>query len=244
MQFKEKVSLVTGANRGIGKAIAKELLEKNAIVIGTSTKPEGVDKIRKYLNGQGLGIQLNICDIISIKLCLEKIKKIFGAINILINNAGITQDNLLIKMQEKQWNSVINTNLTGAFRISKEVVPGMLKNNYGRIINIGSVSGFIGNPGQTNYSASKFGLIGFTHSLSREVAKRGITVNMICPGFIETDMTRILSKTNREKILSCIPTNRFGSTQDIAHAAIFLASEEASYITGETIHVNGGMYMK
>lgn len=244
MQFKKKISLVTGANRGIGKAIAQKLLEKNVIVIGTATQLEGVEKIKKYLNGQGLGIQLNVCDPTSIKLCLEKIKKIFGSINILINNAGITQDNLLIKMKENQWNSVINTNLTGTYRISKEVIPGMLKKNYGRIINIGSVSGFIGNPGQTNYSASKFGLIGFTHSLSREVAKRGITVNMICPGFIDTDMTHILSEKHKEKILSYIPINRFGSTQDVAHAAIFLASDEASYITGETIHVNGGMYMK
>ncbi|AFA40956.1 3-oxoacyl-[acyl-carrier-protein] reductase [Wigglesworthia glossinidia endosymbiont of Glossina morsitans morsitans (Yale colony)] len=244
MQFEKKISLVTGANRGIGKAIAKKLLEKNVIVIGTATQPEGVKKISKYLHGQGLGIQLNICDSISIKLCLEKIKKNFGLINILINNAGITQDNLLIKMKENQWDSVINTNLTGTYRISKEVIPGMLKKNYGRIVNIGSVSGFVGNPGQTNYSASKFGLIGFTHSLSREVAKRGITVNMICPGFIDTDMTRILSEKHKEKILSFIPINRFGSTKDVAHAAIFLASDEASYITGETIHVNGGMYMK
>ncbi|MDQ1237294.1 MAG: 3-oxoacyl-[acyl-carrier-protein] reductase [Wigglesworthia glossinidia] len=244
MQFKEKISLITGANRGIGKVIAKKLLENHAIVIGTSTQPEGVNKINNYLNGQGIGVQLNVCDADSITLCIEKIKKIFGEVDILINNAGIIKDNLLIKMKEEYWNKVINTNLTGVFRMSKAVIPGMLKKNYGRIINIGSISGFIGNPGQVNYAASKSGLIGFTHSLSREVAKRGITVNMISPGFIETDMTKMLSMQNKQKILSHIPINRFGSTEDVAYAAMFLASDKASYITGETIHVNGGMYMK
>ncbi|BAC24237.1 fabG [Wigglesworthia glossinidia endosymbiont of Glossina brevipalpis] len=244
MNFNKKISLVTGANRGIGKSIAKELLKRNSIVIGTSTSKEGVDIINNYVKKQGKGIVLNLLDKNSIKLCIEKIKKNFGDVDILINNAGTNKDELLIRMKENSLNHVININLISVFIISKIVIKGMIKKRYGRIINIGSVSGFTGNIGQTNYSASKSGLTGFTKSLAREVAKKGITVNMVSPGFIKTDMTKSLSENNKKNILSNIPVNRFGSTKDVANAVIFFASDLSSYITGETMHVNGGIYMK
>ncbi|CEN32181.1 3-oxoacyl-[acyl-carrier-protein] reductase FabG [Candidatus Westeberhardia cardiocondylae] len=245
MSFKNKIVLVTGARKGIGYAITKIFLIKGAIVIGTSTDILRVEKINNYIKkyGKGKGMKLDISNVDSIDNFFKKIQRNFGKVDILINNAGILCDNLLINMKEKEWQSVINVNLTSIFRISKRVIRYMIKQCYGRIITIGSVIGSIGNIGQTNYSAAKAGLIGFSKSLAKEVAHKGITVNVIAPGFIITNMTKSLSNKQRAKILSKIPIKRFGNIKDIANIVAFFASEKASYITGETIHVNGGMYM-
>jgi len=242
----DQIALVTGASRGIGQAIAKGLGAENAIVIGTATSDAGAEKISAYLkeNGiSGIGMKLNVSDADSIKECLAVIAEKFGAPDILINNAGITRDNLLMKMKDTEWDDIISTNLTSIFRMSKAVVRGMMKKRNGRIISISSVVGATGNAGQTNYAAAKAGLVGFSKSLAREIGSRNITVNTVAPGFIDTDMTRELGDDQRETLISQIPLKRLGQADEIASAVVFLASPKASYISGETIHVNGGMFM-
>ncbi|WP_413734236.1 3-oxoacyl-ACP reductase FabG [Sodalis sp. RH21] len=243
MSFEGKIALVTGASRGIGRAIAEMLAERGAIVIGTATSAQGAEAISTYLGNRGKGLQLNVSDSASIDTLLEKMRAEFGEADILVNNAGITRDNLLMRMKEDEWQAILDTNLTSVFRMSKAVMRAMMKKRYGRIITIGSVVGSMGNAGQANYAAAKAGLIGFSKSLAREVASRGITVNVVAPGFIATDMTEALTDDHRADILSRIPANRLGDPKEIASAVAFFASDEAAYITGETIHVNGGMYM-
>ncbi len=244
MNLENQIALVTGVSRGIGKAIAETLAAAGATVIGTATSDGGAEKITEYLSVKGgKGMCLNVADDASIKDVLATIKDEFGAINILVNNAGITRDNLLMMMKDDQWNDIIQTNLTSIFKMSKAVIRPMMKARNGRIINITSVVGLTGNAGQTNYSAAKAGILGFTKSLAREIGSRKITVNSVAPGFIDTDMTRELPDEQREALISQIPLNKLGDPQDIANAVAFLASPEASYITGETINVNGGMYM-
>ncbi|MEJ3975066.1 3-oxoacyl-ACP reductase FabG [Providencia rettgeri] len=243
MGFEGKIALVTGASRGIGKAIALTLIARGATVIGTATNEKGAEAITAYLDGKGKGLALNVTDAASIEETLTKIREEFGEIDILINNAGITRDNLLMRMKEDEWQDIIDTNLSSVYRLSKSVLRAMMKKRCGRIISIASVVGVMGNAGQTNYAAAKAGLIGFSKSLAREVASRGITVNVVAPGFIETDMTKALTDEQRAGILSQVPADRLGDAQEIASAVAFLASDEAAYITGETLHVNGGMYM-
>ncbi|WMY96447.1 MAG: 3-oxoacyl-ACP reductase FabG [Arsenophonus sp.] len=243
MIFDGKIALVTGASRGIGRAIAELLVQYGAKVIGTSTKKIGSALINSYLNSKGKGYILNVTDTKSVHATLSNIYEEFGKIDILINNAGIRSDNLLIKMKEEEWNKVIHTNLTSIFSLSKTIIRSMIKKRYGRIISIGSVVGTMGNIGQANYAAAKAGIIAFSKSLAREVASRGITVNVVSPGFVETDMTQALTGKQKSGILSTIPVRRFATPQEIANAVIFLASDKAAYITGETLHVNGGMYM-
>ncbi|GAA0336673.1 3-oxoacyl-ACP reductase FabG [Morganella psychrotolerans] len=243
MSFEGKIALVTGASRGIGRAIAEKLVARGATVIGTATSESGAAAISEYLGAKGKGFALNVTDSASIDQVLEKIRAEFGEIDILVNNAGITRDNLLMRMKEDEWQDILDTNLSSIFRLSKAVMRAMMKKRYGRIITIGSVVGTMGNAGQANYAAAKAGLIGFSKSLAREIASRGITVNVVAPGFIETDMTRALTEDQRAGILSQVPANRLGDADEIASAVAFLASDEAAYITGETLHVNGGMYM-
>lgn len=243
MSFEGKIALVTGASRGIGRAIAEKLVAGGAKVIGTATSESGAAAINEYLGENGKGIALNVVDSASIEQALATIRAEFGEIDILVNNAGITRDNLLMRMKDDEWQDILDTNLTSVFRLSKAVMRAMMKKRFGRIITIGSVVGTMGNAGQANYAAAKAGLIGFSKSLAREVASRGITVNVVAPGFIETDMTRALTDDQRAGILSSVPANRLGDAKEIASAVAFLASDEASYITGETLHVNGGMYM-
>jgi 3-oxoacyl-[acyl-carrier protein] reductase len=243
-----EIALVTGASRGIGKAIAEQLASSGATVIGTATSEAGADKISAYLaamksSGSGKGMCLNVTDTDSIAALMKAIKDEFGDVSILVNNAGITKDNLLIMMKEDQWNDIIETNLTSIYRLSKAVIRTMMKARKGRIINISSVVGLTGNPGQTNYSATKAGMLGFTKSLAREIGSRNITVNCVAPGFIDTDMTKELAEEQRQALIGQIPLNRLGDPGDIAAAVAFLASPAAAYITGETINVNGGMYM-
>ncbi|ETT00049.1 3-oxoacyl-ACP reductase FabG [Providencia sp. PROV188] len=243
MSFEGKIALVTGASRGIGKAIALTLTARGATVIGTATSEKGAQAITAYLDGKGKGLALNVTDPASIEETLTQIRAEFGEIDILVNNAGITRDNLLMRMKDDEWQDIIDTNLSSVYRLSKSVLRAMMKKRCGRIISIASVVGVMGNAGQTNYAAAKAGLIGFSKSLAREVASRGITVNVVAPGFIETDMTKALTDEQRAGILSQVPANRLGDAQEIASAVAFLASDEAAYITGETLHVNGGMYM-
>jgi len=239
-----EIALVTGASRGIGKAIAEQLAAQGATVIGTATSDSGADNITAYLSPYGgKGMCLNVTDADSIAAVMKAISDEFGAVSILVNNAGITKDNLLMMMKEDQWNDIIETNLTSVYRLSKAVIRSMMKSKKGRIINIASVVGLTGNPGQTNYSATKAGMLGFTKSLAREIGSRNITVNCVAPGFIDTDMTRELPEEQREALIKQIPLNRLGDPADIAAAVAFLASPAAAYITGETINVNGGMYM-
>lgn len=243
-ELKGEIALVTGASRGIGKAIAERLSASGATVIGTATTDGGADKISEYLTTSGgKGMCLNVTDPASIASVIKQITDDFGAISILVNNAGITRDTLLMTMKEDQWLDIIETNLTSIYRISKACVRSMMKARKGRIISISSVVGATGNPGQTNYSAAKAGLIGFTKALAREIGSRNITVNAVAPGFIDTDMTRELPDDQREALIKQIPLNRLGDPCDIANAVAFLACPDAAYITGETIHVNGGMYM-
>ncbi len=243
-ELKGEVALVTGASRGIGKAIAEQLAAMGATVIGTATSDSGAENISAYLNSVGgKGLCLNVTDTDSIASVMKSITDEFGAVSILVNNAGITKDNLLMMMKEDQWNDIIETNLTSIYRLSKAVIRGMMKAKKGRIINIASVVGLTGNPGQTNYSATKAGMLGFTKSLAREIGSRNITVNCVAPGFIDTDMTKELPEEQREALIKQIPLNRLGDPADIAAAVSFLASPQAAYITGETINVNGGMYM-
>ncbi|PHM33462.1 3-oxoacyl-ACP reductase FabG [Xenorhabdus innexi] len=243
MGFDGRIALVTGASRGIGRAIAELLAERGALVIGTATSENGAEAISAYLGDKGKGFVLNVTDSASIEQALSNIRAEFGEIDILVNNAGITRDNLLMRMKDDEWQGIVDTNLSSIFRLSKAVMRSMMKKRYGRIISIGSVVGTMGNAGQANYAAAKAGVIGFSKSLAREVASRGITVNVIAPGFIETDMTRALTDEQRAGILSDVPANRLGNANEIASAVAFLASDEAAYITGETLHVNGGMYM-
>lgn len=238
-----QVALVTGASRGIGRAIAEQLAALGAKVVGTATTESGAAAISVYLGDKGVGLVLNVGDAESIEQCLETIKAQFGDIDILVNNAGITRDNLLMRMKEEEWFDIMQTNLTSVYRLSKAVLRSMMKKRHGRIISIGSVVGSMGNAGQTNYAAAKAGVLGFTKSLAKEVASRGITVNAIAPGFIDTDMTKELSDEQKEAIFSQVPANRLGKPEEIAAAVAFLASGPAAYITGETIHINGGMYM-
>ncbi|WP_077342834.1 3-oxoacyl-ACP reductase FabG [Pseudocolwellia agarivorans] len=237
-----KVALVTGASRGIGKAIASQLKNLGATVIGTATSEGGADKISEYL-GEGNGLVLNVTDNDSIAALFDNIKDKYGAIDILVNNAGITKDNLFMRMKDDEWQDIIDTNLSSVFKLSKAAIRPMMKKRNGRIINIGSVVGSMGNAGQVNYATAKAGLLGFTKSLAREVASRGITVNTVAPGFIDTDMTQTLTDEQKEGIFSQVPANRLGKPEEIANAVAFLASDTAAYITGETLHVNGGMYM-
>jgi len=241
--LKDKIALVTGASRGIGFAVASSLTKAGAYVIGTATTNKGAQKITTALAGKGRGIVLDVTDSVNADKTIKKIIKEERALHILVNNAGITKDNLLVRMKEQEWDDVILTNLTGTFRLCKLSLKTMMKQRFGRIINIASVVALTGNPGQTNYAASKTGLIGFSKSLAREVGSRNITVNVIAPGFINTDMTDMLSSDQKEKMLNNIPLQRFGEAEEIGDSVVFLASDYASYITGETLNVNGGMYM-
>ena len=243
MSFSDKVVLVTGASRGIGRAIAESFVARGAKVVGTATSTSGAEAISGYLGDAGCGLVLNVTSQESIDALFAEIKAKYGEVDILINNAGITRDNLLMRMKDDEWNDLIETNLSSVYRLSKPVLRSMMKKRFGRIISIGSVVGIMGNAGQTNYAAAKAGLVGFTKSLAREVASRGITVNAVAPGFIETDMTHALNDEQRNGILSQVPANRLGDPKEIAAAVVFLASDDAGYITGETLHVNGGMYM-
>jgi 3-oxoacyl-[acyl-carrier protein] reductase len=244
MILKGEIALVTGASRGIGDAIANHLAQAGATVIGTATTAEGAARIGERLASRGpRGAVLDVADQASVDALLADIEAKEGAVSILCNNAGITRDTLLLRMKQDDWDQVLNTNLSSVFRLSKAVLRGMMKARKGRIISIASVVGLTGNPGQANYAAAKAGIIGFTKSLGREIGSRGITANVIAPGFIDTDMTRALSDEQRAQLMSQIPLGRLGQADDIAAAVVFLASPAASYITGETLNVNGGMYM-
>ena len=246
MSLEGKVALVTGASRGIGRAIALQLGAQGATVIGTATSASGAQSISQALQDsgiQGTGMLLNVCDADSVTATLERIQAEFGAPLILVNNAGITRDNLMLRMKDEEWFDVIDTNLHSLYRMSKAVLRGMTKARWGRIISIGSVVGAMGNAGQVNYAAAKAGLEGFGRALAREVGSRSITVNAVAPGFIDTDMTRDLPEAQRDALLTQIPLGRLGQAQEIANVVGFLASEQAAYVTGATIPVNGGMYM-
>lgn len=238
-----KIALVTGATRGIGKAIAAKLAADGATVIGTATSEKGASTIAGYLGDAGTGMVLNVAEQQSVESTLNTIKEHFGDIDILVNNAGITRDNLLMRMKEEEWQEILDTNLTPIYRLSKAVLRAMMKKRNGRIVNIGSVVGSTGNAGQTNYAAAKAGLIGFTKSLGQEVASRGITVNAVAPGFIDTDMTKGLTDEQKSSINAQIPCQRLGKPEEVAAAVAYLVSDGAAYVTGETLHVNGGMYM-
>ena len=246
MSLENKVALVTGASRGIGKAITLSLLKQGAVVVGTATTDAGAQKISEYIaeaGGKGCGLCLNVADPASIDSVMSTVQDQFGAPQVLVNNAGITRDNLMLRMKDEEWDQVMETNLTSVYRMSKAVLRGMTKARWGRIINISSVVGSMGNAGQANYSAAKAGMEGFTRSLAREIGSRGITVNAIAPGFIDTDMTKDLPEANKTAMLAQIPAGRLGQPEEIAAAVSFLAGEESGYITGATIPVNGGMYM-
>ena len=241
-----QVALVTGATRGIGKAIAHALATDGATVVGTATTADGAASISRYLaeiDNAGEGLELDVTDAAATDAALAAIEAKRGAISILVNNAGITRDNLLLRMKDDDWDAIMATNLKPVFRLSKAVLRGMMKARYGRIIQIGSVVGTSGNPGQTNYAAAKAAIVAFTKSLAQEVGSRNITVNCVAPGFIDTDMTRALPEAQREALLARIPLGRLGSPEDIGYAVSFLASPRAAYITGATLHVNGGMLM-
>jgi len=237
------IALVTGASRGIGKAIAERLANDGFFVIGTATSESGANAINTYLADNGKGLCLDVSDPESIEMLMSSINDSYGTPTVLVNNAGITRDNLLMRMKDQEWDDIINTNLSSVFRMSKAVLRGMMKAKTGRIINISSIVGVTGNAGQTNYAAAKAGIIGFTKSMAKEVGSRNITVNTVAPGFIDTDMTRELSAEIKNHLLANIPLGRLGLPDEIAHAVSFLASAGAAYITGETVHVNGGMFM-
>ena len=242
----EDIALVTGASRGIGRAIARTLAERGATVVGTATSEAGANGITQWLQEAGLkgrGIVLDVASAASVDAALKNIENVEGAPTILVNNAGITRDNLLLRMKAEEWDEIINTNLGSVYRLSKAVLRGMMKARRGRIISIASVVGVMGNAGQANYAAAKAGIIGFSKSLAREIGSRGITVNVVAPGFIATDMTAQLQPEQQQQLLQQIALGRLGSAEDIAGAVAFLASPQAGYITGETLHVNGGMHM-
>ena len=238
-----EVALVTGASRGIGAAIANALTAAGAEVVGTATSEGGAEAISAALGDNGRGIVLDIADDDSVQAAIKDIQGNEGSPTIVVNNAGITRDNLLMRMKADEWEDVLSTNLSGVYRVSKACLRGMMKAKKGRIINIASVIGIMGNAGQSNYAAAKAGIIGFSKSLAREIGSRNITVNVVAPGFIDTDMTRVLSEDQRENMLTQVPLGRLGEGEDIAHAVLFLASKAGAYITGETLHVNGGMLM-
>ena len=238
-----EVALVTGASRGIGAAIAAAFATAGATVIGTATTQGGADGISKALGGNGRGVVLNIADDASVQAALKDIQSNEGSPGIVVNNAGITRDNLVMRMKPEEWDDVVSTNLTGTFRVCKLCLRGMMKAKKGRIINIASVVGITGNAGQANYAATKAGLIGFSKSLALEIGSRNITVNVVAPGFIDTDMTRVLTEDQKAAMLSDIPLSRLGSGEDVANAVLYLASAAGSYVNGETLHVNGGMLM-
>jgi len=241
-----KVALVTGATRGIGKAIAKRLAAAGATVVGTATTEAGAATISAYLQemgAKGAGVVLNVTQPEAIDTLVETIAKQYGTPQILVNNAGITRDNLMLRMKEQEWDDVIDTNLTSIFRLTKACLKGMTRARWGRIVSIGSIVGAMGNAGQANYAAAKAGLEGFSRALAKEVGSRNITVNTVAPGFIDTDMTKDLPEANKEAMLSQIPAGRLGKPEEIAAAVAYLVSEEAAYVTGATIPVNGGMYM-
>ena len=242
----DDIALVTGASRGIGSAIAAHLARLGATVIGTATTEAGAERITASLTDApraGRGVVLDVADADAVERVLTDIAAREGAVTILVNNAGITRDNLLLRMKPEDWQAVIDTNLTAIFRLSRAVLRGMMKARRGRIINVGSVVGSLGNPGQCNYAAAKAGLVGFTKALAREVGSRGIPANVVAPGYIQTDMTAALDENQREQLAAQIPLGRLGTADDIAHAVAFLASPQAGYVTGETLHVNGGMFM-
>jgi 3-oxoacyl-[acyl-carrier protein] reductase len=244
MNLTDQVALVTGASRGIGQAIAMELAVQGARVIGTATTPEGAAGVTGQLTSHGgRGVVLNVDEGAEVEALVERIQKEHGALHILVNNAGITRDTLALRMKDEDWGSVIETDLTAVFRLCRAVMRGMLRNRQGRIINVTSVVGSSGNAGQANYAAAKAGVAGMTRALAREVGSRGVTVNCIAPGFIDTDMTRALSEQQTQALLAQIPLGRLGQPQDVAAAVAFLASPQAAYVTGTTLHVNGGMYM-
>lgn len=246
MSLEGKVALVTGATRGIGRAIALSLGEQGATVVGTATSNSGAETISSFLEEAGIngkGVVLNVTDGEAVESIVAAIETEFGAPDILVNNAGITRDNLLMRMKDEEWDDIINTNLTPIFKLSKRCLRAMTKARWGRIITITSVVGAMGNAGQSNYAAAKAGVIGFSKSLAREVGARGITVNTVAPGFIDTDMTSGLAEAHKTALLEQVPVKRLGEPEEIAAAVSFLASPSAAYITGETLHVNGGMYM-
>jgi 3-oxoacyl-[acyl-carrier protein] reductase len=243
--FDGKLVLVTGASRGIGKAIALTIGGAGATVIGTATTELGAENISRFFANNkisGKGMKLDVTDNDQVSNLVKNIREDFGSVDILVNNAGITRDNILLRMKDDEWEDIINTNLSSIYKVSKSVLKGMIKNRSGRIISITSVVGAMGNAGQSNYAAAKAGMIGFTKSLAREVGVRGITVNAIAPGFIETDMTNRLSDDQKKALTSQIPMGRLGTADEVAKAVLFLAGEGGSYITGQTLHVNGGMY--
>ena len=241
--FAGRVALVTGATRGIGRAVAVALAECGATVIGTATSEAGAQSIGEALGAKGRGIVLNVTDAEASKAALEAVVAEFGRIDILVNNAGITRDMLAMRLSDEAWDAVIETNLTSVFRLTRAALRPMMKQRYGRIINMSSVVGVMGNAGQANYAAAKAGMIGMSRSIAREVASRGVTVNCVAPGFIETDMTAALPEDVKKNLMGQIPASRLGKTDDIAAAVLYLASEPAGYVTGRVLHVNGGMFM-
>jgi 3-oxoacyl-[acyl-carrier protein] reductase len=246
MTLANEVAFITGATRGIGRAIALELGRRGARLVGTATTEAGAQAIDAYLKDAGLtgrGVVLNVADGAAVESCFKAVEAVEGTPSILVNNAGVTRDGLLMRMSAEDWQAVLDTDLSAVYRTCKAVMRGMMKARKGRIVNIASVIGVMGNAGQTNYAAAKAGMIGFSKSLAREVGSRNITVNVVAPGFIVTDMTASLGEAQKTALLGQVPLGRLGSPEDIAHAVAFLASPEASYVTGETLHVNGGMYM-
>lgn len=244
--MENKIALVTGASRGIGQAIALKLGQSGATVIGTATTDAGSAAIKQYLEKAGIkgsGITLNVNDALQIEQTMQMIREQFGEVEILVNNAGITRDNLLIRMKDQEWDEIMETDLKSVFRLSRVVLRAMMKARYGRIINISSVVGAMGNSGQANYAAAKAGMFGFSKSLAREVGSRNITVNCVAPGFIDTDMTRVLPEELQQDLIRHVPLGRLGRPEEVAAAVAFLASSAAGYITGTVLHVNGGMYM-
>ena len=238
----DRTALVTGASRGIGKSIAERLVDDGFFVVGTSTTDSGVENIEGWLGDRGIGLMMRVEDRALVEASVQRISERCGDVSVLINNAGITHDSLLVRMKDDEWCDVIETNLAGTFRLCKSVLRSMIKARWGRIVNVSSVVARMGNPGQTNYAASKAGIEGFTRALAQEVGSRGITVNCVAPGFIDTDMTAALGDAQVDNLAATIPLGRIGSPRDVASAVSFLVSEDAGYVTGETLHVNGGLY--